>query len=423
MRYVYFLCEVGAREVAPRFALAALLSARGYRTLIGHKLVLHEMLDRLPPGVVVYKDGTEVSHRYFAKARQNGHKCVAVDEEYAYVAEVGWAVNHLCIPETDNYVDAFVTSCDASYNLVRSLTDKVVFAGNLRTAVAEELKGLRQSRPRKSDSCSILINSNVGFAASNFTWFPYLYENFRLSKEKETFRGASEKTFRNIEVSFSRLQALSDCSDGLLAAGHTVCVRPHPDESRDFFANWFPEGVTIDNKNRSSLLSIYDSDIVVSFGCTTLVEATLMGCPVVSIAGPTFLARTLADVTIPRTSASEVFSLVSDYECLSEECAKISFPQLARGDVFGRWITLIEQLSSGVKAGDPAFEQKSLLDNLGVRINFAADVKNDGILNRWGEIDLPGMLRLLKLLDASGDKRFRPKNVIHHREAGLIEVF
>ena len=78
---VYLPIEMGARELDSKALLAARIAERGYPVVLGQQWMLFANLDRLPPGVMLFKSFNRIHQPAMQQARRAGHRVVALEEE------------------------------------------------------------------------------------------------------------------------------------------------------------------------------------------------------------------------------------------------------------------------------------------------------------------------------------------------------
>ena len=66
---VYLPIEFRSREFDSKALLAAALAERGYAVVLGQQWMVNANLDRLPPGVMLYKSFNRIHHAAMLQAR------------------------------------------------------------------------------------------------------------------------------------------------------------------------------------------------------------------------------------------------------------------------------------------------------------------------------------------------------------------
>jgi surface carbohydrate biosynthesis protein len=279
--------ETTNREFDGKLLLALFAAERGMRPIIGGRAAMHNHLHELPRSVYFAKGARSGSRRVFRQLRAMGHDIVAADEE-ALVR------NHddmfLCKidPETMRYVNLLIAwGQDNKEVWMRSpFTEKIpiVTDGNPRIDMLRpELRqyhAVNISTIKKRYAPFILFNTNFS-AVNHFTpgntrfrvadWVP--------AKKRVDLKTGLVAHKRAIFDSFVRL--LPKIAQAI--APLNLVIRPHPSES---VQTWTEAARGIGNiqvvQEGAIAPWLYAAEALLHNGCTTAVEAALVGTPAIS---------------------------------------------------------------------------------------------------------------------------------------------
>lgn len=171
---VYLPVELMSREFDSRVLLAATLAARGYTVVLGQQWMLFANLERLPPGVVLFKSFNRIHQPPMLQARQAGHRVVALEEELLAQIEEK-AVVAMC---SDGIFDAAeLILCNGSFEhgILKRLSggrSRLEISGNGRVDLLKP--ALRPFFRRPIDELTqrlgnfVLVNTN--FSILNSIW-------------------------------------------------------------------------------------------------------------------------------------------------------------------------------------------------------------------------------------------------------------
>jgi surface carbohydrate biosynthesis protein len=80
-RIIYLPLEIKSREFSSKLLLAAELCARGIPVVIGQQWMIYNNLDRLPPGVILFKSFNKIHLNAMRTAKQRGFYVASQEEE------------------------------------------------------------------------------------------------------------------------------------------------------------------------------------------------------------------------------------------------------------------------------------------------------------------------------------------------------
>ncbi len=281
--------ETQVRELDAKLLLACVAAERGFPVIIGSRAFVHYKVSALPRGVYLAKSMRTLSIRMFAILRQLGHEIVAWDEE----GLMRW-------PDAEYYRSRLspVTMGQISHLIAWGPDNARVFreypgyagtpihvAGNPRIdLLREELRDYYQ--PEIQDIHNrygefVMINTNFGLVNHYYPKLGALKKAVETedSGAADPFDIAKGKHKLNLFNGFLEMlpplcEALSDT---------TIVLRPHPSENHDPYAaiaRRYPNLEIAGDGGISPWLMA--STALIANGCTTMIEAAVLGTPTIS---------------------------------------------------------------------------------------------------------------------------------------------
>jgi surface carbohydrate biosynthesis protein len=284
-------CETRSRELDAKLLLACAAAERGFPCLLGSRAELHLMAGRLPRGIYLAKDVTAASRRIFDILSRLGHRIAAWDEEGLVRStsdhyqrtrlsrEALARVSHLFAwGEADA---ALLARSEGARGIPVHATGNPridLLRRELRGFFADEVAGIERRFGRP-----LLLNTN--FAHLNH-FVPRLSSYGPLARGRAR-RRADPTTARLARYRQELFARFLELVPALARAfpGERIAIRPHPDENA---APWREAARGFANvevvREGGSLPWLLASRVLVHNGCTTAIEATLLGRPAVAFA-------------------------------------------------------------------------------------------------------------------------------------------
>ncbi len=281
--------ETAAREFDGKLLLALTAHERGWDVFFGSQGAMRHRHADLPKGVYLSKSARRDNKKHFARMRACGHQVAVLDEEVLIrESDKIFSMKHE-IGAFEN-VELVLTWGDDSQKFLQKLPQlkniEVVATGNPRidmlsnrlseyyAEIVEEIKS------RHGDY--VLFNSNF----SNVNHFIPGHTRFKLAswvpkaEQTEIFSGLRARKI-SLMNSFTRL--LPELARKL--APKKLIIRPHPSESDEIWKHAVEGIANAEVIFQGSVVPwILGAKAVVHSGCTTAVEATIMGVACVSLA-------------------------------------------------------------------------------------------------------------------------------------------
>ncbi len=295
-RYLLLPVENQVREMDAKLLLAAVAAEEGARVIIGAQYFMFLQLHRLPKGLLIAKSMRSVNDATLKIASAVGHRIIAWDEE---------ALVRFDAPD---YYDWRYSS--RIFELAEALLcwggdDKAMFesfsgyrgtpiniSGNpridlLRPEIRDTFrKDARRLRERLGQF--ILINTNFSFVNHVQSGLNLIQRNAAgemvgLSREAEGMslnfaEGMSNHQHKIMEHFKALLPLLCE-----RYRNYCIVLRPHPSECLPMWQNIAAEEPNMVVEHEGNIIPwLMAADAVLHNGCTTAVESSILGRPVIS---------------------------------------------------------------------------------------------------------------------------------------------
>jgi surface carbohydrate biosynthesis protein len=281
--------ESQVRELDAKILLACAAAERGFPVIIGSRAFIHYQADSLPRGVYLAKSMRTLSIRMFAILRDLGHEIVGWDEEglvrWPDQEYYRWRLS----PVTLKKLSHLLAWGEDDDRVLRGYPGypgtPVHLTGNPRIDLLRpELRYFYQQKTdmlKKQYGDFILVNTN--FSKVNH-FFSHLSE---LKKPALELEAGGEETFdagkgrlKQVLFEYFREMLPTLCQS---MPDHTIVVRPHPAENHRPWleiAKRYPNLKIINEDSVTPWLMA--AKVLVANGCTTMIEAAVLGTPTVA---------------------------------------------------------------------------------------------------------------------------------------------
>jgi len=290
--------ENQVRELDPILLLAFIAAQRGFSSVIGSRRELEFRIDSYPKSVYLSKSMTGRSLFFFRIARKFDHQIVTWDEEALVHLPPGTYYSRRLHPEAIKLVSHLFAWGQDNVELWRQYPDlpadmPIHSIGNPRTDMLrpemhsfyeEEVHALQQKFGE-----FILINTNfnhVNAFGADMNLFQPVAKPGELAKFGRAARGMSrdyaeglcdhkQAVFKNFQQLIPKLdQAFPDLN---------IVIRPHPTERHDVYNEIAARCSRVRVTNEGNVVPwILATRVVLHNGCTTGIEAFVMGVPAIS---------------------------------------------------------------------------------------------------------------------------------------------
>jgi surface carbohydrate biosynthesis protein len=276
-------CETRSREFDAKLLLGLLAAGRGIEAYVGAKKRIDAQLDRLPAGVYIGKGLTDRARISLRLARLCGHRLALWDEEGLVWSspEVYWGTKvhgpNLALP------DLMLAWGEANARVWRDHPDwpgtPLATVGNPRIDLLRpQLRRLYQAEAealKEQHGNFVLINTNFSrvnnYQPRQNRHLKWLREN-RPDQPRGGFARHKLALFQSFQAMLPEL-----CR---ARPGQRFVLRPHPSEA---IATWQALAEGLPNlviERRGGIVPwLMAADAIIHNGCTTAIEAWLLGCP------------------------------------------------------------------------------------------------------------------------------------------------
>lgn len=276
--------ENQTRELDAKLLLACVAAERGYPVILGSRALIHYGMASYPRGVYLAKSMRTLSEKMFEITRLLGHEIVAWDEEALVRSPDKTYYARRQSPKTMKAVSALLAWGPDDARVFRDYPGyagaPIHITGNPRIDVMRpEVRGFfdeQVARIHERHGRFILINTNFGWANH---YLPQMMEiNANTTPDDDHIPGVMLHR-RALYAHFQKMVPM-------LAEAfpeQTILVRPHPIESHvpwQEIASRQKNVVVVAEGNVVPWLMA--CDVLVHNGCTTAVEAAVLGTPAVA---------------------------------------------------------------------------------------------------------------------------------------------
>ncbi|MEM9278005.1 MAG: surface carbohydrate biosynthesis protein [Pseudomonadota bacterium] len=285
-RWLIIPVEVKHREFLSRILLSALAASRGYRVLLGKDTMIRRLAPALPKGVVFDKSLGTARHGKPQRFNKLEQKVIVLDEEST--GYYGSPEQFLSVRLASQTLEA----CERWYCISDTLKDhasklypdhenRFLTSGLLRTDIwrkeFQEFYEQEQKRIAEKHGPFILFDSNFG-GIIHARGDAFVQKQIR--GQKKAYSEVEERMARIFAEGKPNLEAFIEVLPKLAEwfPSHRIVVRPHPSETVSFWEETFAgnQRITVSNEGVSAPW-ILASDMMLHHGCTTGIEAEIMG--------------------------------------------------------------------------------------------------------------------------------------------------
>jgi len=290
--------ENQVRELDPKLLLAYVAAKRGFSTILGFRREIHFHISSFPPGIYLSKSMTAASDLMFKIMRKLGHEIVAWDEEALVHLPPDTYFSRRLSPIAVASVSHMLAWGQDNAMLWRQYPHLPVGAeihvtGNprndlLRPEIRQYYEEtVRELRERYGDF--ILINTNFNHVNAFYPGLNLFVPNDKPGGELRPGRaakGMSRKYAKGLrdhkQAIFEHFQQLIPAVEGAFPK-HNIVVRPHPTENQEIYWQIAAGCERVAVTNEGNVVPwLMATKALIHNGCTTGVEAFVMGVPAIS---------------------------------------------------------------------------------------------------------------------------------------------
>jgi len=290
--------ENQVRELDPKLLLACIAARRGFVVIIGSHREIDFRISSFPRSLYLNKSMTERNLKMFRIMEKLGHEILTWDEEALVHLPAETYYSRRLSPVAIRYNSHLFAWGEDNAELWRQYPDlpkdmPIHVTGNPRSDMLRpELHSFYNKEAeeiRKNHGKFILVNTNFNHVNA---FFPAqnLFQPPKSAEEVQQFGKAA------VGMSREYAEGLRDHKETIFAAfkeliptldraypDHTVIVRPHPTESQQVYMDIAKECQRVKVTNEGNVVPwLLATDVVIHNGCTTGVEAYVMGVPAIS---------------------------------------------------------------------------------------------------------------------------------------------
>jgi len=290
--------ENQVREFDAKLLLACVAAKRGFASVIGSRREMEFRIASFPRSLYLSKSMTIRSALLFKVAHKVGHNIVAWDEEALVHLPPETYFSDRLSPEAMQYVSHLFAWGQDNVDLWRQYPKlpngtPIHITGNpradmlrpeMRPFFAKDVEKIR-----KSYGNFILVNTNFNHVNA-FSPEMNLFKPVKKPGETPKFgRGARGMSREFAEGLRDHKQAIFESFQRLIPAldrsfsDYTIIVRPHPTENQEIYRNIAAQCKRVQVTNEGNVVPwILAAEAVIHNGCTTGLEAYVMGVPAIS---------------------------------------------------------------------------------------------------------------------------------------------
>jgi surface carbohydrate biosynthesis protein len=290
--------ENQVRELDPKLLLACIAARRGFSSIIGLHREIDFRIASFPRSIYLCKSMTERNLKMFQIMRNVGHQIVTWDEEALVHLPSETYYSRRLDPVTIRYVSHLFAWGEDNAELWRrypSLPDgmPIHVTGNPRSdMLRSELQPFyndEMDQLKKLHGDFILINTNFNHVNAFFPAQNLFRPLEKTDAEPEFGKAAvgmsREYAFGLRDHKLAIFDAFKDLIPRLSRAfpDHTLVVRPHPTENQEIYKQIAEGCKRVVVTNAGNVVPwLMATKAVIHNGCTTGVEAFVMGVPAIS---------------------------------------------------------------------------------------------------------------------------------------------
>jgi surface carbohydrate biosynthesis protein len=290
--------ENQVRELDPKLLLAYVGAKRGFSCILGFRREMHFHISSFSPGIYLSKSMTAASDSMFQIMRKLGHEIIAWDEEALVHLPPETYFSRRLSPVAMEFVSHMLAWGQDNAELWRQYPHlpheaEIHVTGNPRNDLLrpefrhyyEETVG--EFRKRHGDF--ILINTNFNHVNAFYPGLNVFVPPDKPGEKPRYGRGAKGMTREYAEGLRDHKQAIFEKFQQLIPAAekafpkYNIIVRPHPTENQEIYRQIAARCERVVVTNEGNVVPwLMAAKALIHNGCTTGVEAYVMGVPAIS---------------------------------------------------------------------------------------------------------------------------------------------
>ena len=346
--------ENQVRELDPKLLLACIAAKRGFSSILGFRREIHFHISSFPPGIYLSKSMTAASDLMFRIMRKLGHEIVAWDEEALVHLPSETYFSRRLSPAAVALVSHMLAWGQDNAELWRQypqLPDgaEIHVTGNprndlLRPEIRQYYEGTVE-KLRESYGDFILINTNFNHVNAFYPGLNLFVPNDKPGGMPRPGRAAKGMNREYAEGLRNHKQAIFEKFQQLIPAvekvfpQYNIVVRPHPTENQEIYRQISAECKQVKVTNEGNVVPwLMAAKALIHNGCTTGVEAYVMGVPAISYRATVNDLYDLGFYRLPN---------MLSYQCFDFEELRLTLEKILAGEL-------------GVAGGE---ERKTIVDH------------------------------------------------------------
>jgi len=317
--------ENQVRELDPKLLLACIAVQRGFAVIIGSHREVDFRITSFPRSLYLNKSMTERNLKMFRIIEKLGHEILTWDEEALVHLPAETYYSRRLSPVAIRYNSHLFAWGEDNAELWRRYPDlppgmPIHVTGNPRSDMLRpELRAFYEAEAeelQKKHGKFILINTNFNHVNA---FFPAqnLFRPVKRADEAPQFGKAAVGMSREYaeglrdhkQAIFKTFKQLIPTLDRAFP-DHTIIVRPHPTENQQVYMDIAKDCQQVKVTNEGNVVPwLMATDVVIHNGCTTGVEAYMMGVPAVSYRAKINETYDLGFYRLPNLISHQCFDL------------------------------------------------------------------------------------------------------------------
>ncbi len=383
-KFLYLPIEIFTREFHSKIYLAHEAVQKGWTVLVGPKYDINPMMKYLPSGIYSGIGFHKSAAKLAKKIKSFGHKVFSQDEEGLVRLSPEFYKEYRVDENIFDNSDLIFCWGKRHQEIMEAIfkkSSKIRSIGNGRVDIlSSKLKKIFEKDAeliKKENGNFILINGNFG-SANHFSG----KENFLKELESRGWLDTEQKKeyqLNRIEFQNSIFLKMMSLSVEIAKTGKKIIVRPHPSENLNKwkeFVSDYTDNIKI-IRSGNVIPWIMASNYLIHNGCTTAIEAVLMGKDVISFrpfknkSVESILPNAISSCMETQESVLNYLKNDKNKYSLNDEALKILNDNIEQNfqheDATSRIINMIEKLE--IKKSRPTF-LSNLLNEILFRLNL-----------------------------------------------------
>jgi len=290
--------ENQVRELDPKLLLAHVAAKRGFSSILGFRREMHFHISSFPRGIYLSKSMTAASDLMFQIMRKLGHEIVAWDEEALVHLPPATYFSRRLSPVAMTFVSHMLAWGQDNAELWQQyphLPDgpEIHLTGNPRNDLLRpEIRNYYEETVvelRETYGDFILINTNFNHVNAFYPGLNLFVPSDKSGGEPRPGRAAKGMSREYAEGLRDHKQAIFEKFQQLIPAvekafpKYNIVVRPHPTENQEIYRQIASRCEHVEVINEGNVVPwLMAAKALIHNGCTTGVEAYVMGVPAIS---------------------------------------------------------------------------------------------------------------------------------------------